>query len=60
MEFNYDLFSRIEIKPPKPKPPAPSTSVKGKSGMKKGGSPGMKRRIRKKSPSKKPAAAKDV
>lgn len=55
MEFNYDFFSRIEIKPPKPKPPPPSTSGK-KSGMKKG-SPVMKRRIRKKSPSKKSTGA---
>lgn len=60
MEFSYDCFARIEIKPPKPKPPPPAASAKAKSGIKKSGSPGMKRRIRKKSPSKKSAAAKDV
>lgn len=59
MEFSYDLFSRIEIKPSKPKPPPPSTNTKGKSGMKKG-SPILKRRVRKKSPSKKAGTGKDI
>ncbi|XP_055857166.1 uncharacterized protein LOC129920038 [Episyrphus balteatus] len=31
MDFNYDLFVRVELKPPKPKPPPNNSVNKGKS-----------------------------
>lgn len=54
MDFNYDLFVRIELNPPKPKPHVKSSNNKSIHSKKKISTSLNKRKIKKSSSTKSP------